>query len=100
MDVPTTVLVLGGATGLTLLLSALLGRIFPRFTSGQVKPVVQSKDHEDLPNLRLPNVGGIALIVTLWCFSGAWWLMWARNEHDSAGAHLIEYALLCDRFQR
>ena len=76
MDVPTTVLVLGGATGLTLLLSALLGRIFPRFTSGQVKPVVQSKDHEDLPNLRLPNVGGIALIVTLWCLSGAWWLMW------------------------
>lgn len=76
MDVPTTVLVLGGATGLTLLLSALLGRIFPRFTSGQVKPVVQSRDHEDLPNLRLPNVGGIALIVTLWCLSGAWWLMW------------------------
>lgn len=80
MDVPTTVLVLGGATGLTLLLSALLGRIFPRFTSGQVKPVVQSKDHEDLPNLRLPNVGGIALIVTLWCFSGAWWLMWPETS--------------------
>ena len=80
MDVPTTVLVLGGATGLTLLLSALLGRIFPRFTSGQVKPVVQSKDHEDLPNLRLPNVGGIALIVTLWCLSGAWWLMWPETS--------------------
>ena len=80
MDVPTTVLVLGGATGLTLLLSALLGRIFPRFTSGQVKPVVQSKDHEDLPSVRLPSVGGIALIVTLWCLSGVWWLMWPETS--------------------
>ncbi|MYB77125.1 MAG: hypothetical protein F4X83_08525 [Chloroflexi bacterium] len=80
MDVLATVLVLGGATGLTLFLSAVLRRIFPRFTSGQVKPVVQSKDHEDLPSLRLPSVGGIALIVTLWCFSGVWWLMWPATS--------------------
>ncbi len=80
MDVLTTVLVLGGATGLTLLLSALLGRLFPRFTSGQVKPVVQSKDHEDLPSLRLPSVGGIALIVTLWCLSGVWWFVWPETS--------------------
>ena len=80
MDVPTTVLVLGGALALTVLLSAVLGRLFPRFTSGQVKPVVQSKDHEDLPSLRLPSVGGIALIVTLWCLSGAWWLMWPETS--------------------
>lgn len=80
MDVLTTVLALGGAAGLTLLLSALLRRLLPRFTSGQVKPVVQSKDHEDLPNLRLPNVGGIALVVTLWCLSGAWWLMWPETS--------------------
>lgn len=80
MDVLTTVMALGGAAGLTLLLSALLRRLLPRFTSGQVKPVVQSKDHEDLPNLRLPNVGGIALVVTLWCLSGAWWLMWPETS--------------------
>ena len=76
MDVLTTVLVLGGATGLTLLLSAVLRRLFPRFTSGQVKPVVQSKDHEDLPSLRLPNVGGIALFITLWCVGGVWRFVW------------------------
>ena len=80
MDVLTTVLVLGGATGLTLLVSEVLGRLFPRFTSGQVKPVVQSKDHDDLPSLRLPNVGGMALIITLWCLSGAWWLMWPETS--------------------
>ncbi len=76
MDVLTTVLVLGGATGLTLLLSAVLRRLFPRFTSGQVKPVVQSKDHEDLPSLRLPSVGGIALFITLWCVGGVWRIVW------------------------
>ena len=80
MNVLTTVLVLAGATGLTLLLSAVLGRLFPRFKSGQVKPVVQSKDHDDLPSLRLPNVGGLALIITLWCLTGAWWLMWPETS--------------------
>lgn len=75
MDVLTTLLALGGALGLTLLLSALLLRLFPRFTSGQVKPVVQSKDHDDLPALRLPNVGGIALILTVWCLGAVWWLL-------------------------
>ena len=75
MSVLTTALVLIGSTAAALLLSVVLGRLFPSFTSGQVKPVVQSKDHEDLPNLRLPNVGGIALVVTLWCLSGAWWIM-------------------------
>ncbi|MCY4435824.1 MAG: hypothetical protein OXE05_00645 [Chloroflexi bacterium] len=79
MDVLTTVLVLGGATGLTLLLSAVLRRLFPRFTSGQVKPVVQSKDHEDLPSLRLPNVGGIALFITLWCVGGVWRIVWPET---------------------
>lgn len=93
MDVLTTVLVLGGATGLTLLLSAVLGRLFPRFTSGQVKPVVQSKDHDDLPSLRLPNVGGIALIVTLWCLSGTWWLVWPETS-----AILLVLALLSTLF--
>lgn len=80
MDVLTTVLVLGGALGLTLFLSAVLRRFFPRFTSGQVKPVVQSKDHEDLPSLRLPNVGGMALIVTLWCLAGVWRLVWPETS--------------------
>ena len=80
MSVLTTALVLIGSTAAALILSVVLGRLFPRFTSGQVKPVVQSKDHEDLPNLRLPNVGGIALIVTLWCLSGAWWLMWPETS--------------------
>ena len=78
MDVLTAILALGGAAGLTLLLSAALRRLFPRFTSRHVKPVVQSKDHEDLPSLRLPNVGGIALVVALWCVGGVWWL--ARGE--------------------
>jgi len=80
MDVLTTVLVLGGTTGLTLLLSAVLRSLFPRFTSRQVKPVVQSKDHDDHPSLRLPNVGGTALIVTLWCLSGVWWLTWPETS--------------------
>lgn len=80
MDVLTAVLALGGATGLTLLLSAVLQRLFPRFTSGQVKPVVQSKDHEDLPSLRLPNVGGIALIVTLWSLVGVWRVVWPETS--------------------
>ena len=79
MNVLTTVLVLGGAMGLTLLLSAVLRRLFPRFTSGQVKPVVQSKDHEDLPSLRLPSVGGIALFITLWCVGGVWRIVWPET---------------------
>ncbi len=81
MNVLTTVLVLGGATGLTLLLSAVLGRLFPRFTSGQVKPVVQSKDHDDLPSLRLPNVGGMALLITLWSLAGVWKVVWPGTSN-------------------
>ena len=80
MDVLTTVLVLGGAAGLTMLLSAVLQRLLPHFTSGQVKPVVQSKDHEDLPSLRLPNVGGIALVITFWSLSGVWWVLWPETS--------------------
>ena len=79
MDVLTAILVLGGAAGLTMLLSAVLGRLLPQFTSRHVKPVVQSKDHEDLPSLRLPNVGGMALVITLWCLGGIWWVVWPQT---------------------
>ncbi len=74
MNVLTAILAMGGAAGLTILLSALLGRLAPGFTSRHVKPVVQSKDHQDLPSLRLPSVGGMALVFTLWCVGGVWWL--------------------------
>ena len=79
MDVLTAILVLGGAAGLTMLLSAVLGRLLPQFTSRHVKPVVQSKDHEDLPSLRLPNVGGMALVIVLWCLGGVWWVVWPQS---------------------
>ena len=80
MNILTTVLALGGALGLTALLSAALGRLVPRFTSRHVKPVVQSKDHEDLPSLRLPNVGGVALVITLWCLGGVWRAVWPETS--------------------
>ena len=28
----------------------------------------------------MPNVGGLALIFTLWCLTGAWWLMWPETS--------------------
>ena len=93
MDVLTTVLALGGATGLTLLLNAVFQRLFPRFTSRQIKPVVQSKDHEDLPNLRLPSVGGLTLVVTLWCLGGLWWAL-----RPDTSAYLLLLILLTTLF--
>jgi UDP-N-acetylmuramyl pentapeptide phosphotransferase/UDP-N-acetylglucosamine-1-phosphate transferase len=75
MDILTTGIVLAGAAALAVLLSAVFLRLFPRFTSRQVKPVVQSKDHEDLPSLRLPNVGGLVLVIVLWCLGVAWWYL-------------------------
>lgn len=80
MDILPTALVLIGSAAAAMLLSLLLGRLFPNFTSRQVKPVVQSKDHEDLPSLRLPSVGGVALVVVLWCLAGIWRVVWPETS--------------------